>query len=139
MKCQHVRKSLSRLLDRQLFGAAESAVRDHLARCPGCRQEYESLAAVRSLLASDEAPAPPPYLLARTMAALKSAGPARRPLWQARLATAATLVLVAAGAWLGTMLGLEMASQNGAAEVSVFTINDTPSFDELVSIFTEEE
>jgi anti-sigma factor RsiW len=52
VNCQIVQNSLSAYLDRELPGDQMIALRSHLASCPECGSELESLRAVKSGLAS---------------------------------------------------------------------------------------
>lgn len=49
--CQDVQGRLTALLDNELAADETTAVRAHLADCPSCRQEWESLTATKDLAA----------------------------------------------------------------------------------------
>jgi len=85
----HLREQLTAYVDGTLSQAEAAAVAAHLAECAACRDTAADLLAVRKLLASLPAPAPPPALLPRTLARL----PRRR-----RAAGFLPRLVVAAGA-----------------------------------------
>jgi len=67
---------ISAYLDGELAAEEESAVREHLASCPDCREEHASLRAAKSWLARAPRRAMPPELMAKIEASLS------RPLWR---------------------------------------------------------
>lgn len=97
---------LSSYLDEQLDAAERSRVEKHLADCPSCREELESLRHFKKVLAAAPRRAMPPELIS----AIEER--ARRPAWAGVLANlraprwfvpagAAAVVALAAGLWLG--------------------------------------
>jgi hypothetical protein len=56
MNCSQARDNLAGLLYDDLPGGIKADLKNHLAGCAGCRQEYQSLEAVRRLLGSSAAP-----------------------------------------------------------------------------------
>lgn len=61
--CAHVEPALHALADGELpvddGGAAVSALRGHVARCPTCRSRWEGIVRLRRLLAAANQAAPP--------------------------------------------------------------------------------
>jgi anti-sigma factor RsiW len=55
MSCQQVREDMAVML---LTGVADQQVDEHLAQCPGCRQEHDDLRAVVDLMVYAPAPEP---------------------------------------------------------------------------------
>ena len=92
--------------DGVLAGARAEAVRAHLAVCPGCREALDQLAAYEELVHRDEKPEVPAYLGTRVTARERQ-GRTRQWLGlvaSETLARIVSLVLVAVGIWLGTVL-----------------------------------
>ena len=76
---KHPREDLTALLDGALSAFRATEVREHLARCPSCREEAERLrGAVAALAALPPAPELPPFFATRLEARLREEG-ARRP------------------------------------------------------------
>jgi anti-sigma factor RsiW len=102
-KASHLGTTLQHLLDGRLDAARQAEVRAHLAGCPACRSELETLRWVRDValkgLPSEEVP---PALAARVAAALDTA-PGRSPRRWRRWAGAG--VLLAAAAAVVLLLG----------------------------------
>jgi len=140
MKCNKTRKLLSRYVDGELPPRDREAVERHVEACPGCRRELEGLRADADLLSSAAGPAPSDWLVTRTMAEVRQESlrrTARRPAWARVLATAAAVVLVAAGAWFGTVLGTEFV-RNGDSQDELYGEQVVPFAEFAEAQFGEE-
>lgn len=124
--CSEMRTLISGLLDGELDAGTEATVRGHLAACPSCRAERQILAELSSALRADqETSQPQPSSWASIEAAVKRAGspaPVPRPGFPSRrlvavLASAAVLVLVAAGSVLG-FRSLVIANRSSSSTLS---------------------
>jgi anti-sigma factor (TIGR02949 family) len=60
MNCNKVRTQLSAYLDRELPADQAEEVRSHLAKCPGCTEEYRLLCAAWDALLADKGIEPSP-------------------------------------------------------------------------------
>lgn len=118
---------LSAYLDHQLSREVRERVRAHLARCAPCRRELAGLRAVRQLLASAPAPAPPPGLAETIVGHVRfreAARVRRRPrlrFWQGAVvggaAAAVAMALWLTGVnWLGSV---DDAAAAGAVEAAL--------------------
>lgn len=59
MDCERCRELLSARLDGPLSAGEDSALREHLARCPACREAESQLAVIHNMMAGlEEVPAP---------------------------------------------------------------------------------
>jgi len=82
----HPREDLTALLDGALPASRVSEVREHLARCPSCREEAEGLrAAMATLAALPPAPELPPFFATRLEARLREERAGRPALSTASL------------------------------------------------------
>ena len=59
MSCSSIEARLSSYLDGELAGNESLIVRDHVARCPECAAELESLRLTKAMLHSARVPEPP--------------------------------------------------------------------------------
>ncbi|MEO0081040.1 MAG: zf-HC2 domain-containing protein [candidate division WOR-3 bacterium] len=138
MKCNKVRRALSRLIDQDLGQSEKVMIEQHLADCAACRAELEALQADAELLRLADSPEPPPYLVARTMAEIRAEVKVSRPFWARAIPVAAAVLLAAVGAWCGAILGREFAgSRNGYTE-SVLAVNSEPSLYDVYQTAVEE-
>lgn len=106
MNCRTASSLLSAYLDRELTGDQMYAIREHLRRCEACRQEFEGLRTMKTMVNSMLSVEPPPGLeqrLCQRIFAPQTRRSAARPL--IRIAVFAT---AAAGL---TLLALQMAAQ----------------------------
>lgn len=96
MNCKEFQIQIDHYLDRDLPAAEAREVKNHLAVCPACRDEYGPLI---EFLNSPAEILPPPALRSKILAAINTA-PVRRPSpWRFRLAAAAAIALLVLG-WL---------------------------------------
>jgi predicted anti-sigma-YlaC factor YlaD len=114
MECTETRKVLSRYLDGELSPVQMASVREHLARCPQCLEEYTAQAALWALLQNAgpiQAPELWPALEARLA---RSGGPLSGTprSWGGALKRLRTVGTMAAAAtlmglfvWMGTWAG----------------------------------
>ncbi len=142
MKCKEIRRLLPAYLNDRIAGDRREPVARHLDRCVACRQELEILKADAELLDSFEAPEPSSWLTTRVMAEVRSTGrpSAVRLRLGVALRTAAATVLVAAGVFIGTVLGggiAEMSSANGIAEWTPSMGEDPSLVDVYEAAFVE--
>jgi predicted anti-sigma-YlaC factor YlaD len=116
-KCDEVRQALTAFagqepgVRRQESGAApDGAVADHLAGCEECRGVLADL----RLLQADPNPEIPPYLTTRVMARVREVDgvPRRRFALQRLGLTAAVVLMVAVGSWVGVGLGRGIMSES---------------------------
>ena len=141
MKCDEVRKRLSRFLDGELNVREKELVSRHIEQCPDCRQEFAALEENRELLRSAQTPEAPAYLVTRVMAEVRSQTSGRQrtsPFWARAFATAAAVLVVVAGAWFGTVLGREIAGNGNGNTESVLSANVEPSLDDMYQVLTGE-
>ncbi|MBI4603487.1 MAG: zf-HC2 domain-containing protein [Planctomycetes bacterium] len=103
MDCKQALERLHELVDGELPGLAEEAVRQHLASCPGCFRTHGGLSSLKRLVQQKVRKlAPPPALLSRVVRRLRrGTAPGRSRPW-ARAA-------LAAGLAFATVLGLSLA------------------------------
>jgi anti-sigma factor RsiW len=140
MKCNKTMKLFSRYVDGELSSRDRESVERHVAACAGCRQEFEALKADADLLRAFPGPGPSDWLVTRTMAEVRQEGlrqTTRRPAWARVLATAAAVVLVAAGAWFGTVLGTEFV-RNGDSQDELYGEQVVPFAEFAEAQFGEE-
>lgn len=141
MKCDEVRKRLSRFLDGELNVREKELVSRHIEQCPGCRQELAALEADRAILRTAQMPETPAYLVTRVMAEVRSQTSGRQrtsPFWARAFATAAAVLVVVAGAWFGTVLGREIAGNGNGSTESVLSVDVEPSLDDIYQAVAEE-
>ena len=145
MKCSRVKRFLSAYHDGEIAGPKREEIARHLEGCAACRQEFEALKAAVATIRAAEVPDSPLYLATRVLAEIRQSGAdsavARRPVWARVFASAAAVVLIAAGVWVGAMLGNGIAGSgnraNGTNEWPFEGIE--PSFAEVYeSMFAEE-
>ena len=116
MTCEQARARLGELVDGELPAELATELREHVAGCPDCRAEYESLERLAAALARPPKAAVPPDLwqaIERRLEGPSAPGPAPGPAvrpraWSFRtlrspLAAAAVIVVGIALGWL--MLG----------------------------------
>ena len=101
MDCERCRELLSARLDGPLSAGEDSALREHLARCPVCREAESQLAVIHNMMAGlEEVPAPEGFAQS-VMACVRKEQPSRviplrrRPQLRALAGLAACLVLAA--------------------------------------------
>lgn len=70
MNCKTVQNQLSAYLDSELSGNEMLAIRQHISKCEGCREEEQSLRNLKRLLASSRTPEPSDDLADRLCAAV---------------------------------------------------------------------
>jgi hypothetical protein len=99
--CERCRELLSARLDGPLSAGEDSALREHLARCPACREAESQLAVIHNMMAGlEEVPAPEGFAQS-VMARVRKEQPSRviplfrRPQLRALAGLAACLVLAA--------------------------------------------
>jgi len=81
MNCEETELQLSNLLGQPLDGERSTTLREHLAACPRCREEFAALSECRRLVAGLSIVDPPVGLVTRVMAELHEE--LRRPsFWQ---------------------------------------------------------
>jgi anti-sigma factor RsiW len=119
MSCRRARARLQSLLDGVLTTRTERALREHLARCPTCAQEYASLAAIGRALAGEPPPLPSPGLaaaIAREAALRAARRRALTPLWLEVITfTGVALIAAAVSAAALSLLGPAARAALGAA------------------------
>ena len=71
MNCGQVRRLLPPFLDEELPGRVREQIASHLASCPTCRTELESLKSDMGLLERVGTPEVSPYLITRVMAEIR--------------------------------------------------------------------
>jgi anti-sigma factor RsiW len=125
MNCTQVKRLVPPYLDEELPGRVRDGVTTHLASCPACRSELESLKVDIGLLELAGAPEVTQFLTTRVMAEIRQrqAASARRrfrPGWV--LSMAAGVILIALSLGVGTLVGSGLA-QGGtsAASDDIFT------------------
>lgn len=84
MRCHQIQPLLSPFLDEHLDPGERRQVQQHLRECFRCRQQYESLVKVRSLLRNLPTPQPKPdfWKLALQRAVQSPTKKQRLPLWR---------------------------------------------------------
>jgi anti-sigma factor RsiW len=117
MNCGQVRRLLPPFLDEELSGRVREKIASHLASCPTCRVELESLRADMGLLEQVVTPEVSPFLVTRVMAEVRSR---KRPVAQGfgRLVqslAAALVVAVSIGAGVFFGSGLAQSPQSVSA------------------------
>ena len=130
LSCAKNRKRLNAYMDGELPERKRRNVERHLAHCSACRLELEGLRGLGPLLRHDEAPPVPAGLSARIMAEaafrqrLKEAGKTSVRQWREFLfkpwlvrgvTTAALIIGLAVGAWMGWTSRLGPDSGKGVA------------------------
>ena len=141
-------QQLSELVDGRLAADAEKRVREHLASCAECREQFEAMTAVREMLRATPAPAVPEGLLARIERAAEAelarpAGPTIWERWRAPLgglAAAAAIALAVFAPWQSANrqdvcevcppTEPPLAGEQLAAEPSEEPVADTPALPE---------
>jgi len=81
MKCEETELQLSELLDQLLDEKRSSTLREHLAVCPHCSEEFAALSECRQMVANLSIVDPPVGLVTRVMAEIDE-GRRRPSLWQ---------------------------------------------------------
>lgn len=140
MKCKKMHKFLPGYLAGETSGPDEDAVVRHLERCAACRAEFEELGADIELMAAVDAPDLSPFVVTRVMAEVRADGTQpelrRRLVFGRVLATAATVVLVALGTWVGAVLGAGLVgSDSGSGDEfqQLLTVESEQTLDEYFS------
>jgi predicted anti-sigma-YlaC factor YlaD len=110
MDCNDYQKHMSLLIDGELGQRSLQALETHLAACPGCRNAYERMAALNSVLKGVDLYRPPSMLASRVKAGFAAeSGPRRAHLipsvWRP-VPLFALIVLLAIG--LGNLAGRSM-------------------------------
>ncbi|MFO7649730.1 MAG: zf-HC2 domain-containing protein [bacterium] len=141
-ECRRLHPRLVELADGNLAGAEQSAVEAHVAACPDCRRELESLRADTALLRSLPEPPVPDGLEPGVMWAVRSsARPVRRPALQLVFVRAGAVALFALGLLLGVGVGLGItgglrsdypAGRPGGASTRGALAAEFPGFDEEI-------
>lgn len=135
--CEEMLDLISLRLDGELTREQESALAEHLASCPGCKALADDLAGIRSVMSGMNAQ-PPAFIMENVMERIREAAPAPIPFpvpkdrnrhWRAWGATAAALVLVAAGAF--TLWG----GPRGGGDAPMTLDAGTPSVQPTVGTF----
>ena len=150
MKCNKVRKALSRFADHEVTEPQKTMIERHLAECASCRAGLAALRADAGLLRSVSSPEAPPYLVPRAMAEIRGLGHnpksqedfgyvPRRGFWARAIPVAAAVVLAVAGAWCGTLLGREFSGTTTRYAESVLAVNSEPSLDDVYQTVVVEE
>ncbi|MEO0070822.1 MAG: zf-HC2 domain-containing protein [candidate division WOR-3 bacterium] len=133
MKCQKVKKLLSRTLDGEIEAGLKEKIHSHIDGCPECRKEFEELEALKKFLSSASVPEMSPYLLTRTIARLKEAKVLPISGWQVLVWRVVAVVLIVIGIGVGVLLGLGIGS-NGEVNGELAALNSEPSIEELFAI-----
>ena len=71
MNCGQVRRQLPPFLDEELSGRKRDALASHLASCPACRAELETLKADMELIEQVPAPELSPFVVTRVLADIR--------------------------------------------------------------------
>ncbi|MCW5941868.1 MAG: zf-HC2 domain-containing protein [Fimbriimonadaceae bacterium] len=71
MNCRNCRASLSAYVDGELTGSEMIRVREHVGRCPVCRDELEGLRGLKRALGAMSVPVPPPSLGERILGSVR--------------------------------------------------------------------
>ena len=108
--CSQTRDNLSRFLDNDLDGRTATALAEHMSRCAGCRNAYEDMGRVRTILRGLTPPVSGDSVRERVFARLERAAYAKtekpRRVWSLSLPSLAwhplTVTLAAAAAAAGT-------------------------------------
>jgi anti-sigma factor (TIGR02949 family) len=102
--CEETRRYVDARLDGELDPGAAMLVDTHLARCPACRSEADSIRAIKAVLASSrEGHAAPPALRSRLLAALDEEDQGRTAAEQSSRRRKHAAQFVMAGAALTTL------------------------------------
>jgi anti-sigma factor RsiW len=117
MNCGQVKRLLPPFLDEELSGRVREQIASHLASCPACRTELESLKVDMGLLEQVGTPEVTPYLVTRVMAEIRQRNqPVTHGVRRLAGSLAAALVVavsIGAGVILGS--GLAQGSVSAAA------------------------
>ena len=114
MSCDNVRQRLSAFADDALDADTARAVRDHLVRCPACRNELARLRRLNDLVGTLE-----PLRLGDDFAERVTRIATRPvPVWRRVAMTGAVAASLLVGAVLGISMARDMVSADPAPEVS---------------------
>jgi anti-sigma factor RsiW len=106
MNCGQVRRLLPPFLDEELSGRAREQIASHLASCPTCRTELESLKVDMGLLEQVDTPEVKPFLVTRVMAEIRQSAKSEGRSSNAEVRSRAFGVWRSVfGAGLGRMVG----------------------------------
>lgn len=140
MKCNRVLRLLSRYLDQELGVIELRQLEEHLKGCEECQTELSALRADEQVLTSLQVPEIPVFLAGKVMAEVRAGARVRQvPFWARALPLAAGVVMVAAGAWFGTLLGREFAGNGGTGSENVLTVSAGLSLDDIYAALSTEE
>ena len=71
MKCKKTQRMLNRYLDHVLAAGKETALQEHISKCPRCRNKLREMKQLKVLLGTETAYSPNPFLWTRIKAGLQ--------------------------------------------------------------------